>query len=223
MQNEAATNEKVPVSTASMSSKKRIVTRVAALALLLMATLSLAAAQVADCTPGKLSDYQKLGATGCLIGDKKFSNFQYHQGLGRLASDAISVTPGTTPDSDDPGILFEGKWVSASQESFVSYTVEAQPQGKPIAGVSLEMQFGQITGTGTAKVLEQLCSLDAAAQSCGQQSLELKVVLCSKSRKPLDSIQFKQPHRQIQVTTPVAVLAGSGGSASLDGFMSVFR
>lgn len=222
MQNEATTNAQVPLGT-GMRSRKRVATRVAALALLLLTTLSFAAGQVADCTPGKLSDYQRLGATGCLIGDKRFSSFQYHQGLGGLTSDAISVTPGTTADSNDPGILFEGKWVSASQESFVSYTVDAQPQGKPIVGVSLEMQFGQITGTGIAKVLEQLCLPDAVAQSCRQQLLELKVILCAKSRKPLDSIQFKQPLRQIQVTTPVAVLAGSGSSASMDGFMSVFR
>jgi len=221
MQNQAATT--IMISLIRSSRKRSVATKSAVLALLVMATLSLAGAQVVDCAPGTLSDYQKLGATGCLIGAKKFSNFQYHQNLGGLTSDAISVTPETTPGSDDPGLLFEGKWVSAAEQSFVSYTVEAQPQGKPIAGVSLEMQFGQITGTGIATVLAQLCSLDSIEQSCGPQQLELKVVLSAKSRKPLDNVQFKEPQRQIQVTTPVAILAGSGGSANLDGFMSVFR
>jgi hypothetical protein len=80
--------------------------KVAATALLSLATLSFAHAQVADCVPGKLSVYEKLGVQGCMIGDKRFSNFQYHQGAAGVPSDAISLTPGTTPDTDDPGLLF---------------------------------------------------------------------------------------------------------------------
>ncbi len=113
----------------------------------------------------KLSDYEKLGAQGCLIGDKKFSNFQYHQGATGLPSDAISLTPGTTPESDNPGLLFEGKWAAASEESFVSYDIEAQANGKPITGASLQMQFGEISGTGTATVLADLCPLDGTTES----------------------------------------------------------
>jgi hypothetical protein len=192
--------------------------------LLGLATLSLANAQVPDCAPGKLSDYEKLGAAGCLIGDKKFSNFQYHQGPSGLPSDAILVTPGTTPETDDPGILFEGKWVSASGESFVSYIVEVQPHGKPITGASLEMQFGQITGTGKAAVAADLCPVDGVAQSCGPQKIELQVVLtASGSKKPTDKGQFNDPQQQIRVVTPVDVSPGSGGTAELDSFMTVFR
>jgi hypothetical protein len=81
----------------------------AVIAMLGFATLSFAQSGMPDCDAGKLSDYEKLGATGCLIGDKKFSNFQYHQGPAGLSSDAISLTPGTTGETNDPGLLFEGK------------------------------------------------------------------------------------------------------------------
>ena len=85
------------------------VKRVAAIVVLVLATLSLATAQIPECAPGTLSDYEMLGTGGCLIGDKKFSNFSYHRGPNGLPSSSISVTPGTVPDSEDAGILFEGK------------------------------------------------------------------------------------------------------------------
>ena len=196
----------------------------AAAALLGFSTLSFADAKVPDCIQGTLSDYEKLGIQGCLIGDKKFSNFQYHRGANGLPGNAISLTPGTIPETDDPGLLFEAKWTSASQESFVSYEVEVQPNGKPITGASLEMQFGQITGTGRATVLADMCPEDGSAASCGTQKVELKVVLSADgSKKPLDNAQFKEPLKAIRVITPVDVAPGSGGSAALDGFMAVFR
>ncbi len=198
--------------------------KLAATALLTLTTLSFAHAQVADCAPGNLSDYEKLGAQGCMIGEKKFSNFQYHQGAAGLPSDAISLTPGTTPDTDDPGLLFEAKWASASEDSFVSYNVEAQPNGKPISGASLQMQFGTITGTGSATVLADLCSSDGTADTCGSQKLELKVVLSAHGPKtPAANGQFNEPQRAIRVVTPIDLASGRGGSADLDGFMAVFR
>jgi hypothetical protein len=198
--------------------------KLAATALLGLATLSLANAQVPDCVPGKLSDYEKLGAQGCLIGDKKFSNFQYHQGATGMPGDAISLTPGTTPESDDPGLLFEAKWASASEESFVSYDVEVQPDGRPISGASLQMRFGEITGTGRATVLADLCPWDAATDSCASQKLELKVALSANGPKTAaDNGQFKEPQRAVRVVTPIDVAPGSGGTADLDGFMAIFR
>ena len=200
------------------------VKRLVATALLGFATLSIAEVKTPDCAPGKLSEYEKLGAQGCLIGDKKFSNFQYYRGSSRLPSDAISLTPGTIPETDDPGILFEAKWASASQGSFVSYDVKVEPGGKPITGASLEMQFGQITGTGRATVLTDLCPLDGITDGCGSQKLELKVVLSAdRAKKPLDNVRFKESQTEIRVVTPVDVAPGSGGSVTLHGFMAVFR
>ena len=224
MKREATRSQAGSLANGNSARRGKVVRKFAAMALLAVATLSFADAQVAECAPGKLSDYEKLGATGCLIGDKKFSNFQYHQGPSGLPSDAISVTPGTTPETDDPGILFEGKWASASRESFVSYIVEVQPHGKPITGAGLEMQFGQITGTGKAAVMAELCAVASAGESCGPQTLELQVVLSANgSKKPEDKGQFKDPQQQVRVVAPVDSSPGRGGTAELDSFMTVFR
>jgi len=200
--------------------------KAAAIVVLALAAVSFLSAEVPDCAPGKLSDYEKLGATGCLIGDKEFSNFQYHRGADGLPSDAISVTPGTVPGGDDPGLLLEAKWVArSSRDSFVSYTVEALPNGKPIMGASLEMQFGEITGTGEAKVIAKLCPLDSSSGNCGAQELDLKVVLSHQGarKKSSDTGQFRNAQRGVRVMTPLTIASGKDGTASLNGFMTVFR
>ncbi len=201
-----------------------IAKNVVATVVLVLATLSLAAAQVPECELGKLSDYEKLGSSGCMIGDKKFSNFSYHRGLNGLPSGSITVTPGTVPESEDAGLVFEAKWAAPSSlESFVTYAVEVQPDGKPIKGASLQMQFGEITGTSKATVEAELCSLDSNSDTCGGQQLDLKVVVSSdKSKKAVDSGHFKTPLRALRVSTPLDVAPGSGGTATLEGFMTVF-
>ena len=199
---------------------KKLVTIV----VLVLATLSLAKAQTPECTPGNLSDYEKLGTGGCLLGDKKFSNFSYYHGSNGLPSSSISVTPGTVPDSEDTGILFEGKWTApVSNESFVTYTIEVEPNGKPINGASLQMQSGEITGTGQARVVVELCPLQDSPDSCGSEGLNLKVVLSkAASNQAIDQGQFKSPLTAVRVSTPVDVAPGNGGTAALKGFMTVF-
>lgn len=200
------------------------VNRVLTSILVVFAALSAASAQVPACAEGKLSYYEKLGPAGCMIGDKQFFNFQYRQGVGGLPSTAISVTPGTTPVTDDPGILFEGKWASMSRDSYVSYTVAAVPRGRPISGASLEMQFGQITGPGKATVITELCPMNQVDQSCGNTRLELQVVLSGDGqRKATDTGKFQQAQTEVRVRTPLEVSPGKGGDVELGGFMTVFQ
>jgi len=214
----------IPSTQALPPRKRRALDKLLAAVLLIFATLSIARAQVPQCAEGKLSDYEKMSAAGCLIGDKLFYNFQYHQGAGGLPSSAISVTPGTTPITNDPGILFEGKWASAARDSYVSYIVAAIPQGRPIKGASLEMQFGQITGPGKASVIADLCPADDLDGSCGAQKVQLQVVLSADGhRKATDTALFQRPQTQVHVTTPVDVAPGKGGNVELGGFMTVFQ
>jgi hypothetical protein len=204
--------------------KPIIVRTLLATVLLGFATLATVQAQVPDCAPGKLSDYEKLNANGCLIGDKQFLNFEYHEGIGGLPGDAISVTPGTTPSTNDPAILFEGKWASAASDSYMSYMVATTYKGRPINGASLEMQLGQITGAGNASVIADLCAADGADVNCGAQKVELQVVLSADGkRKATDTAHFQQPQTEVRVTTPVNVVPGKGGDVELDGFMTVFQ
>ena len=199
--------------------------RVVASTLLAFASLSLASAQVPDCVPGKLSDYVNLGVNGCVIGDKKFSDFRYYQASDGLPSSSISVTPGTVPDSDDPALLIEAAWVAPSTHgSSVSYTVEVQPQGKPISGASLEMQLGQISGTGQAEVLAKFCPVVDGSGTHGPAELKLDVSLAASGpKKVMDNGELKTPVREVRVVSPLRIAAGKNGTASLNGFMTVFH
>lgn len=192
--------------------------------LLVLATLSLAGTQVPDCTPGKLSDYELLGPQGCAVGENRFSNFRYRHASGGLPSSAISITPGTSPDSDDPGMFFEAKWVAPVQQSSVSYLVDVQPKGKPISGATLQMQFGEITGAGEAKVDTEICPPVASADNCGAPELKLQVVLSTgPARKVSDTGQLNSSTRQLRVIHLLSVATGKGGTASFNGFMAIFQ
>lgn len=200
------------------------VKRATSLALLVMATCSLIRAQAPDCAPGKLSEYETLGEQGCTVGENRFSSFRYHQGSSGLPSNAIAVTPGTSPDNDDPGILFEAKWVAPSAQSSVSYTIDVQPRGKPVSGATLQMQFGEISGAGEAKVDTEICPLAASADNCAAPELKLQVVLSTgPARKVSDTEQLNGSTRQLRVVHLVSVAAGKGGTASFNGFMAVFH
>lgn len=147
-----------------------------------IAGMSLARAQAPECVPASLAFYEALGAQGCVVGDAKFSNFKYQQADG-LPAASINLTPGTAPDSSDPGLLVESSWTNPSSKgSSISYTVEIQ-RGKPINGATLEMQFGQITGTGEARVETQMCPPAEGSDSCGEGSLKLQVVLSAGPEK----------------------------------------
>ena len=190
----------------------------------MFAVATLAAAQTKECASGKLSDYEQLGAQGCSIGDKHFSNFMYHRAPNGLPDDAISITPGTVPDSDDPALLFEGAWVSPSPGSSISYDIEVAPNGKPISSATLEMEFGEITGTGQARVADELHQSTNIPSNCGPTQLMLTVFLgASQHKQAVDNGQLKDPARQLCVVTPVSITPGKSGSASLKGFMTVFH
>jgi hypothetical protein len=190
---------------------------------IMLAVATLVAAQTKDCTAGKLSDYEQLGSQGCTIGDKHFSNFTYHRTPNGLPADAILITPGTLPGSDDPALSFEGAWASPSLGSSISYDIEVAPSGKPINSASLEMEFGEITGTGEARVAAELHQSNVPS-NCGPTQLMLTVFLgASQHKQAIDDGQLKDPARQLCVVTPVSITPGKNGSASLKGFMTVFH
>lgn len=191
---------------------------------LAIAIIQTAVAQPPDCVPSKLSDYQRLGPQGCAVGDKHFSSFTYDPTLHGPPATAIWVTPGTVTDSDDPALLFEAQWDSSSSRSSISYRVEVAPQGKPVRGASLEMQFGQITGTGEAKVAAELRQAINSLSSCGPAQVTLNVFLeANQGKRAVDNGELKDAASQLCVVTPVTVAPGRNGSASLKGFMIVFH
>ncbi len=187
---------------------------------------ALTAADNAECTAGKLSDYQRLGSQGCVIGDTRFANFTYRRAADGLPAEAICVTPGTVPDSDDPALLFEARWAAPSfRGSYITYSVEVLPSGRAISRTSLEMQFGQIAGTGEASVASEVrLSRSGPAASGSTADSKLKVFLGPNgAKKAVDHGQLTVPVREMSVMTSPSVAAGKNGEASLKGFMEVFH
>ena len=190
---------------------------------MLLAGAMTAQAQVADCGPAKLSDYLAMGPQGCAIGNLRFSHFIYSPAPNGPPANAISVTPGTTPENDDPGLLLEAAWATPSAGSSVSYSVEVAPGRKPVSGASLQMQLGQVTGTGKANVTAELHPT-ADSGACGPTQLTLSVFLdATHAKRAVDDGQLKEPARQLCVVTPVSLTPGKQGSAKLQGFMTVFH
>jgi hypothetical protein len=111
-----------------------------------------------------LDQYIALGAGGCTIGDKLFSNFGYSASAvntGAPAASQISVVgiPGPGGGVINPGIQFSsGSWlVFANQtiDATITYTVSA-PSGFLIEDADLTMAGRVQSGTGVGSVTESL-------------------------------------------------------------------
>jgi len=194
--------------------------RLAVLIALGATMVTVAHAQVPECVPGSLAFYEALGTQGCVVGDARFANFKYQQADG-LAAASVNLTPGIAPDSSDPGLLAEGSWTNPSNKgSAISYTVEIL-RGKPINGATLEMQFGQITGTGEARVVTQVCAPVEGSEGCGEGSLKLQVVLnAGPDKRASASGRLAAPLRQVRVVSVLSLSNGKNGTASFSGFMT---
>ena len=181
-----------------------------------------AATPVPECAPGKLSDYEKLGPQGCRIGDIRFTEFSRSKTSTGLLSRAISVTPGTAIDSTDPALLLEGPWLGKVQAStvLISYKVSALPPARPFIAASLQMQFGQIDGTGEATIAAT--ARPASGSDVGVLKLQLKLG-ANVAKKDNDEADLATPATELRVMESVSVTSGKNGSARVNGFMTVFQ
>lgn len=198
----------------------------AALALLVLSIAGPAPAQAApDCAPGNLSHYEHLGAQGCHIGPARFFNFHYYQASDGLPPSAISVTPGTTPTGGNPGLLLEAHWTAPVQDkSSVSYDVDVPPPAKPLTAATLQMEFGQVSGTGEANVVTRICSSPLNSGACGPSALKLEVTLSARAgRKASDDRPLQNPLHSFHVISTPHLITGRNGSAGMNGFMLVFH
>ena len=108
------------------------------------AVVSPSSAQVA-CTPGLIADYLAYGSTGCISGDKIYSNFSF---TGLPGTTALSIT------DSGPQHTFSaaGLSLSAGSSASYSYTVSIAP-GNP--GASF---LAYRTGATTSDVFNPLVS-----------------------------------------------------------------
>lgn len=159
-----------------------------------------------------------MGPDGCRIGNVQVLGF-VRRGTGLLKSSSISVTPGTSIDSNDPALLVEAHWTAKPDQSLVlTYRVTVVTTGGAIGGGTLEMQFGQISGTGTGHIDAELCPV--GENDC----MKLQTLLgADRPHKPRDAGELRAPVRELQVNESLELSAGRNGSAQVNGFMTVFR
>jgi hypothetical protein len=97
-----------------------------------------------------------LGAGGCQIGDKTFSNFVYNgDGTGILATQV-----GVTPDaSGNLGVQLNGAWggpVAGANDVAINFTVAITPGAAPAGTLITDASLQVTNGTGSFLDTEQL-------------------------------------------------------------------
>jgi hypothetical protein len=103
-----------------------------------------------------LDAYIALGAAGCQIGDKTFSNFVYNgDGTGILATQV-----GVTPDaSGNLGVQLNGAWggpVAGANDVAINFTVAITPGAAPAGTLITDASLQVLNGTGSFLDTEQL-------------------------------------------------------------------
>ncbi len=191
------------------------------------------------CPDGKTyADYAALGANGCLLGDKVFSNFVLNlgpnTGTGTTPkSNQIVVTP--LSPANNPGLRFTGTPPFHAPPlpgppTFFSYrfgyNVRVQAGGLPIGDVSLAMAAPTVAADGSVTIQELLC-LGGVFESKGicagnKPMAQLNAFDMPAGTQLTDSITFTQPYRLIGTQTLLIADAGLAGSASVASFTQQF-
>jgi PEP-CTERM motif len=103
-----------------------------------------------------LDAYIALGAAGCQIGDKTFSNFSYNgDGTGVLANQV-----GVTPDAaGNLGVQLNGAWggpAAGANDVAINFTVAITPGAAPAGTLITDASLQVLNGTGSFLDTEQL-------------------------------------------------------------------
>jgi hypothetical protein len=175
-----------------------------------------------------MASYEALGAGGCVIGDKLFSNFVYGStghGNGVAVSDtAVFLTPvnidGVNPG---PGILFSSAgWVVGSAspvtnsfvDSSIAFTVTVVGSPLFIEGGTLALSSYSTTGTGIADITETINPSGTQLQVDGNGPFAI-----TKAFAPTTTVSVL---KDLLVTVPI-LGTGTGGFAQINSFEEDFN
>jgi len=175
----------------------------------------------ADCQSTTYDVYIVPGFS-CSIDDKTFSDFTY-TGTSNppgfsIPAGGVAVTPITTPG--DPGFQWSAGWHASTtsgvltQDSLFQFTVNVDPGGAPITGLSLSIAGAGVTGTGEVFVNEQACIGALLPQCSGGTVVTLQVFMTSQGQQLFDSVSFAGV-TEVDVAKDLEVQAGTNGSASV--------
>ena len=175
-------------------------------------------AESVSCVQGTAADYEALGATGCTISDKTFSNFVFNG----FPEANITVIPGTNiVVAGDIGFTLQIDGLAAifpvltSDDLLLNYTVSAP--SATITDAHLSFTGSAVGAGGLASVSETLCPV---GHPCLQDILE---VFDSPTTTVVSDQAFFDPVQSINVQKDISVLALSGGSfATISGVNQTF-
>ncbi|HET6182813.1 MAG TPA: hypothetical protein VFA03_04390 [Acetobacteraceae bacterium] len=204
-----------------------------------LALLSGRAFALPACPDGQpYATYMAIGAGGCLLNDKAFSNFTLALGPNSGAAttpkaNQITVMPITT--AGNPGFRFTGNPpfhapALPGPPTFFSYRfgydVRVQAAGQPITDASLTMLAPTLAADGSVSIAEDIC-LGAVFESKGvcahnAPMRTLNVFDTPQGVQLTASLTFSQPYRLVATQTLLIASAGLAGSASVDSFTEQF-
>jgi hypothetical protein len=177
---------------------------------------------------GTMATYEALGAGGCVIGDKLFSNFVYgstgHGNGVAVADTAVFLTPvnigGLNPG---PGIVFSSSgWVvpSASPttnsfvDSSIAFTVTVVGSPLLITGGTLTLSSYSTSGTGIADITETINPSGTQLQVDGNGPF-----VSTKTFAPTSTVSVL---KDLLVTVPI-LGTSNGGFAQINSFEEDFN
>ena len=158
-----------------------------------------------QCLEATMADYVALGAEGCQIGDKIFSNFTYTGSSGGGASAVLaaglSVVPYFTPLN--PGFMFSGAWLvltGETQDSHITYQVVVTGGGFPIHDISAELSGQYAQGS----------ALVAVAEDVQPGNLSLGLLWGVGSQVWQDGVSFNPTMGPLFVSKDILLRGGAG-------------
>lgn len=193
-----------------------------------LATFAPLAAEAAPCGAGTLADYINLGAGGCTVDDKLFSNFQLALGPndGRATvpkADQIAIA--TINEPLNPGLRFTGNPPFQSPPApsppnpfffswRISFTVTVEGN-KLIHDASLEFADPTASGNANSAINELLClggrfqSKGICANGISQASLDVRDNVSPLPNQTFDSKEFGNTYQVVDTQTLIRVDQGT--------------
>ncbi len=176
------------------------------------------------CETGTVASYVALGATGCQIDDKLFSNFVYVSsasgGAVAIPASGVSMVPQSTPLN--PGFLFSAGWSTVAgqgQDSHISYVVTVLPGGVRINDVSAILNGFGATGEGLITVAE---NVDSCALGVNCDVADLLLSWSAQGGTSSATAFFSPTMGPLYVTKDIAASGGVEGVAAVSGVFNRF-
>jgi hypothetical protein len=173
-------------------------------------------------TIGTYAGLVATGSSGCLIGDKLFSDFVISGALNPGGTDnGSAVTVGTVNEGlADIGFTFgfdqslQGGELGSSLDTRIGYLIQTVDGSSLIESAALNM-LGVTSGGGIASIVEEVCVGDDDKTCETGTPLYLNTILGTGNDIYGDSVQFRSAVSEVYDYKDINIIAGPGGYASI--------